>query len=72
MWTSLVRILDGLLLLLQNWMAKREQEISQHERDKLEESPGDWFNDHFNGLSKPSHGEPQATHKANDTGNNPV
>jgi len=70
MWTIVASIFNQLLALFAQWLSKREQEISQHERDKLEDSPGDWFNDHFSGMSKSSDGANQASNEANPPSNN--
>jgi hypothetical protein len=51
MWTILASITDKLLSLFADWLRKRDQEVAQNERDLLEDSPGDWFNNHFDGMS---------------------
>lgn len=58
MWSVLASIADKLLSLFADWLKKREQEVAQHERDLLEESPGDWFNSHFDGMSDSKSKEP--------------
>lgn len=45
---ALLNILAGLLLLVQSYKVKKEQEDAQKQADVINEKPADWFNDHFN------------------------
>lgn len=50
---TLLNILAGLLLLIQSWQAKKEQEDAQQQADKINDDPVDWFNNHFNRVQSP-------------------
>ncbi|CAB4133877.1 hypothetical protein UFOVP263_33 [uncultured Caudovirales phage] len=42
--------LDKLLTLILGWVALRNQEKAQAERDNLEKNPANWFSNHFSGM----------------------
>jgi hypothetical protein len=40
-------VLDRLLTLLDEWVARQEHKKAQKARDALEQNPADWFDTHF-------------------------
>ena len=48
----LISVLDKLLNLLQFWVVRQEQKKLQEARDEIENNPADWFEHHFDGVSK--------------------
>ena len=46
----LLNIIDKLLALYQEWVAKREQKDVQQESEQIEAAPADWFEQHFDSL----------------------
>lgn len=63
---ALLNILAGLLLLVQSYKAKKEQDNAQKQADTINNDPADWFNEHFDsGLHKQSADEANAS-KASD------
>ena len=47
---ALLNIIDRLLALYQEWVAKREQKDVQQESEQIEAAPADWFEQHFDSL----------------------
>lgn len=52
--SSLLAIIDRLLLLVVRWAVAREQAKAQRLRDALEENPADWYAAHFDSVSNPT------------------
>ncbi len=52
--SSLLAIIDRLLLLVVRWAVAREQAKAQRLRDALEENPADWYAAHFDSVSNPA------------------
>lgn len=46
----LLAIIDRLLALYQEWVAKKEQKDVQQESEQIEAAPADWFEQHFDSL----------------------
>lgn len=44
---TLLNVIAGLLLLVQSWQRKKEQEDAQAQADSINKDPVDWFNGHF-------------------------
>lgn len=66
---ALLNIVAGLLLLVQSYRAKKEQEDAQKQADQISQDPVDWFNNHFDsGLQQQQQPPTEATSgKATDT-----
>lgn len=47
---ALLNIIDRLLALYQEWVAKKEQKDVQQESEQIEAAPADWFEQHFDSL----------------------
>ena len=47
---ALLNIINRLLALYQEWVAKREQKDVQQESEQIEAAPADWFEQHFDSL----------------------
>ena len=50
--TAFLAVLDKLLGFLQTWYKKQQETKWQKEIDDLENSPADWFEQHFDGVSE--------------------
>lgn len=46
---ALLNIVAGLLLLVQSYKVKKEQEYAQSQANEINKDPTDWFNGHFDG-----------------------
>jgi len=46
---ALLNIVAGLLLLVQSYKVKKEQDYAQSQANEVNKDPADWFNSHFDG-----------------------
>jgi glucuronate isomerase len=60
-WIVLLTQVVELVLKLVQLLAAKKKEA---EVEKLDENPGEWFNDHFNGVSKPDANTSEQTETA--------
>jgi hypothetical protein len=62
--TAFFESLNKLLTLLMGFLRKREQATAQHERDKIEDDPADWFVHHFDSVRDKQPGSTSGSNEA--------
>lgn len=50
--SKLLYLLTALVKAVERFFKRKEAREAQDERDKLEENPANWYNDHFGGVRK--------------------
>lgn len=46
---AIFELLNRLMTWIEEYQVRRKSEALQHEQDKIDDDPVDWFSDHFSG-----------------------